>query len=202
MNEDKKCKKHFGSVFTNEQELLKAVLEIHNQGKDFDCDPMYNKGKFYKSILNKPKLKFDLNPQVEGVAEGNAMNLPLEDNSISSMVLDPPFMWRKMIKSKYSIADRYTMFETFEELEHLYTNIIKEASRILTKKGLLVFKCQDFTNNKTTMTHIFVYNWLEKNNFYVKDLAILNKANKIANGNLTQRHFRKTHTYFWVAIKK
>lgn len=42
--------KHYGSYFTNEQECLKAILEIHNNGQPIECDPMYFKGNFYKSF--------------------------------------------------------------------------------------------------------------------------------------------------------
>ena len=39
--------------------------------------------------------------------------------------------------------------------------------------------------------------------FYIKDLAILYiSKGKISNGNTTQRHLRKHHTYFYVMIKK
>ena len=48
--------KHYKSYFENEQECLKAILEIHNKGNTFDCDPMYNKGYFYKEI-EKPIMK-------------------------------------------------------------------------------------------------------------------------------------------------
>ena len=47
--------KHIFSVFDNEQELIKSILEIHNNGEDIELDPMYNKGMFYKNTLNKPK---------------------------------------------------------------------------------------------------------------------------------------------------
>lgn len=83
--------KHYKSYFENEQECLKAILEVHNNGNTFDCDPMFNKGNFYKTI-EKPKYIFDLNPIVEGCEKANAESLPLESNSIKSLILDPPFM--------------------------------------------------------------------------------------------------------------
>ena len=52
------------------------------------------------------------------------------------------------------------------------------------------------------MTHCMVYELAEKLKLYAKDLAILVKPNKITNPNLTQRHLRKIHTYFWVFIKQ
>ncbi len=79
---------------------------------------------------------------------------------------------------------------------------MKAAYRILKKGGLLIFKCQDFTDSKTTMVHCHVYNWAIELGFYPKDLAILSlKKGKIYNSNLKQRHLRKIHSYFWILKK-
>ena len=43
--------KHIGSVFYDEQELLKTILDIHNNSQDIELDPMYNKGMFYKKLI-------------------------------------------------------------------------------------------------------------------------------------------------------
>ena len=100
------------------------------------------------------------------------------------------------------INKRYTMFDTFNELYICYENILKESFRILKKKGLLVFKCQDYTDSLTTITHCVVYSLATSLGFYAKDIAILVKKNKIYNPQLVQRHFRKIHTYFWVFKKR
>ena len=85
--------KHYKSVFENEQELLKALIDLHLQGKDIECDPMYFKGNFYKEGINKPKYKFDLNPQVPECQQGDATKLPLKAESLESIILDPPFLF-------------------------------------------------------------------------------------------------------------
>lgn len=93
-------------------------------------------------------------------------------------------------------------FKTEKALLDFYFKILTEASRILKPKGICVFKCQDFTDSKTLMSHCKVFSWAELNGFYVKDLAILvNPRNKPTNNKLNQRHFRKIHTYFWVLEK-
>lgn len=198
--------KHIFSVFDNEQELLKSILDIHNDGNDIELDPMYNKGHFYKNTLNKPKLRFDLNAESNGydAQVGDAINLPLDSNTITCMILDPPFMFGTHGQTKNNVINkRYTMFDSFSELENCYKGILKESYRILKKNGLLIFKCQDYTDSKTTMTHCMVYNWATNLGFYAKDIAILNlPISKIYNGNLIQRHLRKTHCYFWVFVKK
>lgn len=196
--------KHYGSYFTNEQECIKALIDIHNKGNDIECDPMYFKGNFWKNGLNKPKYRFDINPQ-EGIdcEYGDATNLPLENKSINSIILDPPFLFgiHGQAQNYYS-AKTHTIFKNFEELEQCYKGILAEAYRVLNKKGICIFKCQDYTDSKTTMTHCYVWQWTRELGFYVKDLAILNiPKSKVYNGNTTQRHLRKVHTYFWVLSK-
>ena len=189
------------SVFNNEQELLKGIVSLHCK-TPIEVDPMYFKGKFYKEI-EQPKWKFDINPQVEAVVQRDAKNLPFSPNSINTMILDPPFLFEKRnrINKNYS-ANTHGILHGFEEVEELYKGILKEAYRILKNKGILIFKCQDFTDSVTTMTHCWVYNWAIELGFYAKDLAILNlPKNKVYNSKLTQRHLRKVHSYFWIFRK-
>ena len=195
--------KCYKSVFENEQDLLKALIDIHLKGMSIQCDPMYFKGAFYKDGITQPFHRFDINPR-EGVdcAKGDARNLPMESNYLSNIILDPLFLFGLHGKAKdYYTSTTMGIYKDFEELKNDYILFLKEAHRILKKKGTLIFKCQDYTDSKTTMTHCFVYNWAIEQGFYAKDLAILVKPNKVYNGNLIQRHLRKIHTYFWVFQK-
>jgi len=195
---------HFKSVFNNEQELLKAIISLHLNGNDIELDPMFNHGAFYKDGVNKPRYTFDIAPNpLYPTNYGDAKNLFFPNNDIESMILDPPFMFGIHGKTlENTCVKRYTMYDNIETLEFQYKQILIESYRILKPDGILIFKCQDYTDSKTTMTHCLVYNWAIDLGFYAKDLAILNKENKIFNGNTKQRHLRKTHTYFWVFQKK
>ncbi|MHB8569656.1 MAG: DNA methyltransferase [Metallibacterium sp.] len=199
---------HHKSVFDNEQELLKSLIKIHLDGKNIQLDPMYNKGHFYQDGVKEPDYKFDINidncNELLGIKHGDATALVgFADNYFSNMILDPPFLFGIHGKTKeYGCSIRYGIFQDFCELSNIYKSILNEAHRILKKKGILIFKCQDYTDSKTTMVHCLVYNWALELGFYAKDLAILNKQHKIFNGNTIQRHLRKTHTYFWVFEKK
>ncbi len=198
-------KKHYKSVFDNEQELLKALIDIHLNGEDIELDPMYFKGNFYKNGVNPPQYKFDLNPQVEGVEKADAgfLPLPIQFEGIRSVILDPPFMVANHGKQdEFYSSKTHTFYPSFSELEQSYFNIIKEACRYLIPNGVMIFKCQDFTDAKTTFTHCIVKDIAERWGFYPKDLAILVKPNKVTNPNTKQRHLRKIHTYFWVFVKK
>lgn len=189
------------SVFLNEQELLKAIIGIHCP-LGIELDPMYFKGNFYKEI-SYPKYKFDIIPQVLGVQKADATKLPIENQSITSMILDPPFMFGVHGKTKeYYSSTTHGILQDFEALRELYQGILKEAYRLLKKGGILIFKCQDYTDSKTTMTHCLIWQWAKEIGFYPKDLAILYlPKGKISNPNLKQRHLRKVHSYFWVFQK-
>lgn len=189
------------SVYNGEQELLKSIIGLYAP-TGIQLDPMYFKGNFYKEISHPEKI-YDINPQVESCLKGDARNLDILSNSISCMILDPPFLFeiRNRINNNYSV-NTHGIFKGFQELESVYKDILKEAYRILKKKGILFFKCQDFTDAKTTMTHCFVWQWANELGFYAEDLAILNlPKNKIYNSQLVQRHLRKVHSYFWVFKK-
>jgi len=201
--------KHFKSVFTNEQELLKALIDIHLGGKKIELDPMYFKGNFYKDGIERPDYYYDINYEICGLAENGDLSKPTEadatnlhwfkDGKFNSIILDPPFLFGIHGKTKeYYSSQTHTIFKDFSELEKLYKDILKEAYRLLKKGGILIFKCQDYTDSKTTMTHALVYNWAIEQGFKADDLAILVKPNKIYNGNTIQRHLRKIHTYFWI----
>lgn len=194
--------KHHKSVFDNEQELLKALIELHTPW-GIELDPMYFKGNFYKDGVEIPSHRFDVNPQAAGVEQGDARDLPFVDGAFNSMILDPPFLFGLHGKAKdYYSSKTHTIYPSFSDLENSYRGILTEAKRVLNNKGVLVFKCQDYTDSKTTMTHSLVYKWASELGFYAKDLAILVKPNKVYNGNTKQRHLRKIHTYFWVFINK
>jgi len=197
--------KHHMSVFANEQDCLVALLDLHNNSKPIDLDPMFFKGGFYRDgKVARPKLTFDRLPRDELVIEADAENLPLDSGSIECMILDPLFLFGVHGKAdKYYTSSTMGILKDFAALERHYKAIIEEAARLLKTKGILIFKCQDYTDSKTTMTHSLVYNWATERGFYAKDLAILNiPQTKVYNPNLKQRHLRKTHCYFWVFQKR
>lgn len=191
--------KQIGSVFTNEQELLKTIMKIHNI-ESIELDPMFNKGNFYKDIP-KPKYTSDI---LTGV---DARHLPYENNQINSIILDPPFLFgihgkEGTHQKSYRCSQRYGIFKDYREISLVYQELLFEAYRILKTKGILIFKCQDYTDSKTYMMHCYVYARAIELGFYAKDLAILYLSKgKIANSQTTQRHLRKHHSYFWVFVK-
>jgi hypothetical protein len=101
-----------------------------------------------------------------------------------------------------TLNNRFTQFASFEELQAMYTGALDEFYRILKPKGILVVKCQDFTDKKSTFTHCLVWQWATERGFYPKDLIIRTvSAGRAYNPALVQRHARKFHSYFWVLVK-
>ena len=198
------------SISYNQSEIIKWILQLHVPSGKIDCDPTYSIGNFYKNTgVEEPFYKFDINPQVEGVKYGDSRNLPLPDSTIGCMIFDPPFL-ATTGKSLNENADnniinkRFGVYPSEQELHQFYVDSIKEAYRVLTDKGILIFKCQDkVSSGKQYASHCFIYNEAVKIGFYPKDLFVLLAKNRlIADWQLkNQKNARKFHSYFWVFEK-
>ena len=193
------------SIQNSDRDVLFAIKQLYLDGANYDLDPCYSKGKFYED-LETPTIKLDKNPQDDGETIKNDITedgLPHQNNSIKSIVFDPPFMFGKHGKTEQNImTKRFTMFDNWGELELMYKKSLQEFYRVLTKCGIVAFKCQDYTDSKTTLTHCYVYNWAIEQGFKVEDLFIMVcKGGRIWNSDLIQRHARKYHSY-WIVFRK
>lgn len=191
-------------------EILKSILKLHCAGQRVECDVTYSRGVFYaNNDIEQPTLKFDLFPQTSDTIQADCRNLPLEDNAVSVMVFDPPFVigkgpsMREYRKGQNIIANRFSYFESPTELYRFYQEAIAEFYRVLKPNGVLIFKCQDTVSSGTQyMSHIYVHNYALKRGFYPKDLFVLNAKQRIISGkHKMQQHARKYHSYFWVFVK-
>ena len=191
------------SIQNSDRDVLVAVKELYLHGQNFDLDPCYSTGKFYED-LERPVNKMDKIPQSSNVIQNDIMNgIPCKDNSIKSIVFDPPFMFGTHGQTKNNImTKRFTMFDSWGELESMYKKSLREFYRILIKGGIVAFKCQDYTDSQTTLTHCFVHNWAIEISFKIEDLFIMAfKGGRVWNSNLTQKHARKYHSY-WIILRK
>jgi hypothetical protein len=198
------------SISYDQAEIIKWVLRLHAPKGCIDCDPTYSKGNFYKETsIEEPTYKFDILPQAEGAKYGDSRDLPLEDASIDCMMFDPPFL--ATTGKSLSISDesnkinkRFGVYPSERELHKFYVDSTREAHRLLTDKGILIFKCQDkVSSGKQYMSHVFIMNEAVKIGFYPKDLFILLAKNRIvADWQIkNQKNARKFHSYFWVFQK-
>lgn len=191
------------SVNYDQSEILQDIMHLHGIDR-IDADVTYGNGQFYKKI-GKPIHCFDLDGDLEGVTEACSTNLPLEDDSISSLVFDPPFLTyvraAREGNGSMVMAKRFSGYWRYDELEDHYKGTLKESSRVLKKKGLMIFKCQDIIHNhKMHCTHANVISWASDVGFRLKDLFVLAAKHRMPSPNRkgTQKHARIFHSYFLV----
>ena len=198
--------KTISTINFDEQEIIRDILYLHSDGKYIDCDPTFSVGNFYKNGLPKPKYCFDKTPQVDGVIEGTSDNMPIEKESISVIMFDPPFVIGGVDHDGIQdgsniIARRFTNFQSFNELKTMYSGSLVEFFRVLKTNGIVIFKCQDcVASAKQHFTHVWTMNEAVRIGFYPKDLFILLAKNRITDGR-KQQHARKYHSYYWVFQK-
>jgi len=197
------------SVSYDQHEILKNIMLLCDIDR-FCADVTYGNGKFYDKIP-EPAFKFDISPQVDGVTACSSDNVPLTDGQIKSLVFDPPFLTyvraAREGNGNMVMAKRFGGYWRYDELEEHYRNTLIEAHRVLSKKGIMVFKCQDIIHNhKMHCTHINVINWSD-GLFRLKDLFILPAKSRMAipqqegTRKKVQKHARIFHSYFMVLEK-
>ena len=193
------------SVYENQEDILRSIMTLCNIER-FDVDVTYGNGQFYKEI-EKPVYCFDIDPNLVDVP-ASSDNLPLDDSSVNSLVFDPPFLTyvraAREGNGNMIMAKRFGGYWRYDELEAHYKATLNEAYRVLSKKGIMVFKCQDIIHNhKMHRTHINVVDWAE-GKFRLKDLFILPAKSRMAipqqKGTKIkqQKHARIFHSYFLV----
>ncbi len=197
------------SISYDQTEILLSILRLHVPAGVIDCDPTYSKGQFYKDgVIKQPRLRFDLYPSGPGIEKADCRRLPIEDNILNCMILDPPFLAAtgKSLSDKIGniINRRFGVYPNEKALHQFYIDSLQEAYRVLKPHGILIFKCQDKVSSGTQfLSHVFIANEAVKSGFYPRDLFIL-----LAKSRLTadwqvrnQKSARKYHCYFLVFEK-
>ncbi len=189
------------TVVTSDQEAIKNIQRLNLRGAQFDLDPTYSKGVFWKG-LQGPRLKFDLYPQVSGVEQADACKLPLDDWSVDSIMFDPPFIAKNTTTRTPNgkIEMRFGGYDTVDLLWEFYWDALIEFRRLLRPQGFLVFKCQDVVSGgKQHWSHCEVWGMARDIGYTAKDLYIKVNRNILISPNMAhQQHARRTHSYFWV----
>lgn len=203
------------SLSYDQTQIIKDIIKLHAPNGKIDLDTTYSRGMFYHNRygvstgIEEPEYKFDLYPCREDVIQGDSRNLPLEDNSISCEMFDPPFLATsgkslEVEDGRNLMAHRFGVYPNEESLHQFYIDSMKEAYRILKDNGVLIFKCQDkIAHGKQYMSHVFIMNEAVKLGFYPVDLFILGaNVRLVADWQArNQKHARKYHCYFWVFKK-
>ena len=218
------------SIGYNQHEILYNIMQMHNNGKPFDCDPTYSIGNFYGKFniaktngetteieIPAPKYKFDVCPQVEGVEKIEPLGkLPLEDNSIDSICVDLPFVIScgpsmntpdvdengNKVKNNL-ISRRFASYYPVAELLKSYKHFLKESYRVLKEDGILVWKTQGtISGSKFLVSPYYSRLIAESIGFDSLDEFILLAKNRLVSGKINkQQHARSFHSYFLVFKK-
>jgi len=196
------------SISFDQNEILRNIIKLYIEEGFFECDPTYSKGNFYKKGIKEPIHKFDLYPQTNDTIEASSDDLPLDNESVNSILFDPVFTVGIPNSSKGKsgsniIANRFGSFKTMKDLWDYYYKTLKECHRILKPNKFLVVKCQDtVSSSKQYLSHVELINQGTEIGFYCKDMFILNAKNRILSGKHSKQvHARKYHSYFLVFQK-
>lgn len=194
------------TVGTVQTDIIRDILHLHcPQG--IELDVTYSTGNFYKDgKVGQPRLKSDLFPGTDDVRKSDAADLSwLEDESVGSIMFDPPFIAGHTKSSPTGImGERFYGFRYIPDLWEWYDKCIPEFFRVLKVGGVLIVKTQDTVSaSRQWMSHVHITNEAEKVGFYTKDLFVLVAKNRIIGHNHgSQVHARKFHSYFIVFVKE
>jgi hypothetical protein len=187
----------------DQSDIIASIISLHCP-HGIDADITYGNGGFYSKI-QEPNHKFDIDPQKEGVIKADSTNLPVSDGAFRSVMFDPPFITYVKNGRDHNclMAQKFSGYYTYEELQDHYIHTISEAWRVLGKGGILIFKCQDIVHkHKLRSTHVFVCNRAEIEGFRVLDLFVLTAKKRMPGPQKgTQRHARVFQSFFWVFKK-
>lgn len=207
------------TIFNNQALLLRAVIDLYNKGKPVEADVTYGAGVMWRELpepqlkfdiaprgdLPGPSLKFDINPTKKEVLKSDCRSLPFLNNSIGSIMFDPPFMAGHLSAGRPSMITRkqYGQFPDTLSLYTFYFEALKEFWRVLKSGGIVIFKNQDYIHNhRQNFCHVHIYNMADSLNYRVEDLLILTTEHRINQLDLkTLEHARKYHCYFWIFRK-
>ena len=87
------------NISFDQKEILHNIMMMHNDGKPYEVDITASSLGFYKQkkndkyVIPEPKILMDVFPQREDIIKIEPYKpLPLEDNSVESVVCDLPFV--------------------------------------------------------------------------------------------------------------
>lgn len=219
------------SVNYDQHSILKDIIDMHNNGEPFDADITYSIGAFYGKFkrnrtdgteeeyeITRPLHTFDVYPRDDKTIKLEPWgSIPLEDNSISSIVVDLPFVIaprdsastkKENEKEGSNITfKRFSSYYPVAECMESYAHWLTECYRVLKDDGILVWKTQaSVTGSKQMMTPEWSWLYATSLGFDTLDQFFLIAKSRLNSGKIkTQQHARKFSSTFFVfkkSIKK
>ena len=207
------------TIFDNQALLLRAAIDLYNKGKPIEADVTYGAGAIWRELPepqqkldieprespNIPTLKFDIEPQLKEVMKSDCRELPFLNDSIGSIMFDPPLIGGHKGAGRPSMITKrgYGQFSDALALYAFFFESLKEFWRVLRSGGIVIFKCQDYIHDhRQHFAHIEIANMATSLNYRLEDLLILTTENRINRPDLKKmEHARKYHCYFWILRK-
>lgn len=186
----------------SQTEILNHIMDLYHRWP-IQADLTYSTGRFWTGGLPKPKIRCDINPDLEDLTHVcSVANLPFDCATLDSAVIDLPFIHAHGKAS--IIGNRFSSIPSQKELDLLHHAAALEAARVLEKNGLLIWKCQDIIESgKPVWNHIKIYEHCVEAGFKAEDLFVLVRKSAIQGHNhAIQQHARRTHSYFWVFLRR
>lgn len=202
----------------NNEDIFPMILSLYVPEGSSIADVTYGKGVFWKKV---DKNAYDLH--FSDIKTGvDCRALPYDDQVMDCVVLDPPYMegfYRRnsehlagngtfsSFRSAYSDGSIYEQKagapKYHDAVLDMYYSALKEALRVLKRKGILIVKCQDEVSaNKQRLTHVEIINEYTKHGLVVEDLFVMVRNNRPNVSTLKRQvHARKNHSYFLVFRK-
>ena len=206
------------NISYDQKEILYNIMMLHNEGKPFEADMTASSLGFYKQkkndkyVIPEPKILLDVFPQREDIIKISEYTpLPLEDNSVESMVCDLPFIVSpkqcpSILNENEGSNPMFKRFHSFYPASDMlgqYKFWIEEIYRVLKPNGICVFKTQSTISGGYNY-HTSEWSFMCALNcgFYVLDKFILNAKARLISGKVkTQKHARRFTSDFWVFKK-
>lgn len=204
------------NISFDQSEILWNIMQLYNDGNPFDCDmtaselKFYNGGKGQKYVIPEPKILFDVSPTQDKIKKITPFQpLPLEDNSIHSIVVDLPFVisvgpsMNQDIKGQNIISNRFSAFYPYGSLVKNYFFWIKECYRVLDEGGCLIFKTQrTITGSKTLNSPEMSWMFAESVGFDTVDEFYLNSKNRLISGKVKKQQHSRSYVSSFYVFKK
>ena len=203
MTEDLFGPKIIRSINYSQDDIINDILALYSKDGGIDLDPTYSIGGFYDGLVKEPRIKMDANPQAPGVMRGDFTALPFKDEVFNTILFDPPFLVHPSLMPTGKMLKRYGYFPTIKKMNATYSQAIKELARGLKKRGVLIFKVQDFIyGRRCYFPHLWICEYARDARIPLRDIFILLSKNRMIPSNYRkQNHARKHHCYFLVFKK-
>lgn len=209
------------NISTDQSEILHNIGTLYNDGSDhFDCDitasslGFYNGKKKDKYVIPEPKFLMDVYPTREDIIKITPFSaLPLDDESIHSVVVDLPFVIspKKAPSATTDIKDGsnliFKRFSSWYPAMEGYENMywwLKECARVIDKNGIIIWKMQSTVSGGINHWYApFCFMCAQHFGLYVIDEFILQAKARLISPNKYKKqcHARKYTSTFFVFKK-